>query len=411
MASTKRKASVLFIFITILVDVIGIGIIIPVVPELIMSINGGTESEAAEIGGWLMFSFAFMQFLFAPLLGELSDRFGRKPILIMALFGLGLDYIFHAYAPTVFWLIIGRLIAGFFGASFTVASSYMADISTPEDKAKNFGMIGAAFGLGFIIGPVIGGVAAQWGVKWPFFIAAGLSLLNMVYGILVVPESLPPENRRGVNRKNFNPIAAVSNLKQYPLITGLIFAYFLIYLAGKSVENIWSYYTMFRFDWTTAEVGYSLAFVGFLVVIVQGGLIGKIVKKFGQFNTIVIGFVCWISGLLLFSFATQGWMMYAFCIVYCMGGVAGPSIQGIMSNMVPKNKQGELAGALTSLISITSIVGPLMFTNLFSTFTGSEAPFEFPGISFFVGAVLAFVAMIFAVKTLRFNEIGQTKSP
>ena len=411
MASTKRKASVLFIFITILVDVIGIGIIIPVVPELIMSINGGTESEAAEIGGWLMFSFAFMQFLFAPMLGELSDRFGRKPILIMALFGLGLDYIFHAYAPTVFWLIIGRLIAGFFGASFTVASSYMADISTPEDKAKNFGMIGAAFGLGFIIGPVIGGVAAQWGVKWPFFIAAGLSLLNMVYGILVVPESLPPENRRSVNRKNFNPIAAVSNLRQYPLITGLIFAYFLIYLAGKSVENIWSYYTMFRFDWTTAEVGYSLAFVGFLVVIVQGGLIGKIVKKFGQFNTIVIGFVCWIGGLLLFSFATQGWMMYAFCIVYCMGGVAGPTIQGIMSNMVPKNKQGELAGALTSLISITSIMGPLMFTNLFSIFTGSEAPFEFPGISFFVGAVLAFVAMIYAVKTLRFNEIGQTKSP
>ncbi|MGB0391121.1 MAG: TCR/Tet family MFS transporter [Salibacteraceae bacterium] len=408
MASQKRKASVLFIFITILVDVIGIGIIIPVVPELIMSINGGTESEAAEIGGWLMFSFAFMQFLFAPMLGELSDRFGRKPILIMALFGLGLDYIFHAYAPTVFWLIIGRLIAGFFGASFTVASSYMADISTPEDKAKNFGMIGAAFGLGFIIGPVVGGVAAQWGVQMPFFIAACLSLLNMLYGILVVPESLSIENRRSISIKNFNPINAISNLRQYPLITGLILAYFLIYLAGKSVENIWSFYTMLRFDWTSAEVGYSLAFVGLLVVVVQGGLISKVVKKFGQFKTIIIGFVCWICGLLLFSFATEGWMMYAFCIVYCMGGVAGPTIQGIMSNMVPGNKQGELAGALTSLISVTSIIGPLMFTNLFSVFTRNDAPFEFPGISFFVGAILAFIAMVFAVKTLRSNKFKES---
>ncbi|MFT6443177.1 MAG: DHA1 family tetracycline resistance protein-like MFS transporter, partial [Salibacteraceae bacterium] len=252
----QGNAAKFFIFVTILVDVIGIGIIIPVVPDLIVSLDGGSISDAAKIGGWLMFAFAIMQFIFAPILGGLSDRFGRKPVLLMALFGLGLDYIFHAFAPTIFWLFVGRFIAGVFGASFTVASAYMADISKPEDKAKNFGLIGAAFGLGFIIGPVIGGIAGQWGVQMPFFIAAGLSLLNVLYGIFVVPESLKPENRRPFNWKRANPVSALLNLRTYPKIMGLVAGFFLIYLAGKCVESVWSFYTMYRFDWDTAHVGY-----------------------------------------------------------------------------------------------------------------------------------------------------------
>ncbi len=390
-----------FIFVTILVDVIGIGIIIPVVPELIQKLNGGTLSEASEIGGWLMFSFAIMQFICAPILGGLSDRFGRKPILLLSLFGLGLDYLFHAFAPTIFWLMVGRVIAGIFGASFTVASAYMADISTRENKAKNFGLIGAAFGLGFIIGPAIGGVSAQWGIQMPFFIAASLSLLNVLYGFFIVPESLPVEKRRAFQWKRANPVSSLLNLRSYPKISNLVVSFFLIYLAGKAVESVWSFYTMYRFDWDTTHVGYSLAVVGILVTIVQGGLIGKVVKTFGETKTIFIGYVFWVLGQVLFGLATEGWMMYTFIIVYCLGGIAGPTLQGIISNEVPDDAQGELQGALTSLMSITSIIGPVLFTTVFALFSGEDAPFHLPGASFFLGAILAAISMLLAIRGLR----------
>ena len=334
-------------------------------------------------------------------MGGLSDRFGRKPVLLMALFGLGLDYIFHAFAPTIFWLFVGRFIAGIFGASFTVASAYMADISKPEDKAKNFGLIGAAFGLGFIIGPVIGGVAGQWGVQWPFFIAAGLSLLNVLYGIFVVPESLKKENRRPFSFKRANPVSSLLNLRIYPKIMGLVSGFFLIYLASKCVESVWSFYTMYRFDWDTAHVGYSLGVVGILVTIVQGGLIGKVVKTFGEHKTIFIGYIFWIIGMILFGLASEGWMMYSFIVVYCLGGVAGPTLQGLISNEVPDNAQGELQGALTSLISVTSIIGPLLFTWIFGVFSGVDAPFHLPGASFFLGAIIAGISMFLVVRSLK----------
>lgn len=396
-----QKASLSFIFVTILIDVIGIGIIIPVLPSLIKSLNGAGLSDAARIGGWLMFAYAGMQFLFAPVLGALSDQFGRRPIILLALLGLGLDYIFHAFAPTIAWLFVGRLLAGITGASFTVATAYIADISTPEKKAQNFGLVGAAFGLGFIIGPVIGGVASEWGVRVPFLVAAGLSLLNFLYGIFVLPESHKPENRRPFEWRKANPVGSLRLLQKYPLVLGFILSFVFIYIASHSVQSTWSFFTMYRFNWDESTVGYSLALVGVIVAIVQGGLIKYVVRAFGQKKTVLLGMGLWASGLFLFAYASQSWMMFAFIIPYCLGGVAGPTLQGIISNQVPPTEQGKLQGALTSLISLTSVVGPPAMTFIFYRFTGDNAPVEFPGAAFFAGGILMTISLILVLKPLR----------
>jgi DHA1 family tetracycline resistance protein-like MFS transporter len=395
-----QKASLTFIFITILIDVIGIGIIIPVLPSLIESLDGGGLSDAARIGGWLMLAYAGMQFLFAPVLGALSDQFGRRPIILLALLGLGLDYVFHAFAPTIMWLFIGRLLAGITGASFTVATAYIADISTPEKKAQNFGLVGAAFGLGFIIGPVVGGIASEWGVRVPFLVAAGLSLINFLYGLFVLPESHKPENRMPFEWKKANPIGSFRHLQKYPLVLGFVVSFFLIYIAGHSVQSTWSFFTMYRFEWDESTVGYSLALVGVIVAIVQGGLIKFVVKALGQKKTILLGMGLWALGLFLFAYASQSWMMFAFIIPYCLGGVAGPTLQGIISNQVPATEQGKLQGALTSLISLTSVIGPPVMTTIFYRFTGDNAPIEFPGAAFFAGGVLMLLSLVLVLKPL-----------
>jgi len=390
-----------FIFITILVDIIGIGIIIPVIPSLIENLTEGGLSEASRIGGWLIFAFAIMQFLFAPLMGILSDKFGRRPILLLALLGLGIDYIFHAFAPSIGWLFVGRVFAGITGASITVATAYIADISTPEKKAQNFGMIGAAFGLGFIIGPVIGGLAAKVSLQLPFLIAAGLTLLNVVYGFFILPESLAPEKRREVDLKRANPLGSLKLIRKYPIVAGLMVSFFLVYMASQAVQSTWTYFTMFKFEWDEAMVGYSLGVVGVIVAIVQGGLVKYAVKLWGEKKTIYIGYVFWIIGLILFASATQGWMLFAFLLPYCLGGIASPTLQGVVSNQVADNEQGELQGAMTALISLSSIIGPLVMTNLFYQFTQDDAPFQFAGAPFALGAVLVLASFILSRKSLR----------
>jgi DHA1 family tetracycline resistance protein-like MFS transporter len=397
----RKSASLGFIFVTVLIDMIGIGIIIPVLPDLIKSLTGDGYSEASRLGGLLIGAYAVMQFLFAPLMGQLSDQYGRKPVLLISLFVLGIDFLFHAYAPTIGWLFVGRFLAGITGASYTVASAYIADISSPETKAKNFGLLGAAFGLGFVIGPSLGGIASQWGVRAPFFLAAGLTFLNFLYGVLVLPESHKPENRRKAVLKQANPIGSLWHLKQYPSIIGFFIAFFFIYLAGQSVQSTWSFFTMYRFDWDATTVGYSLTLVGLIVAFVQAVLINWVVKKFGQFKTVVIGMAFWCTGLFLFAFATQSWMMFAFIIPYCLGGIAGPTLQGIISNEVPNNKQGELQGALTSIMSLTNIIGPVLMTFIFYSFTADNAPFELPGAAFLAGGLLMVASLIIALKPLR----------
>lgn len=396
----NSKAAVGFIFVTLILDVTGVGIIIPVMPSLIMELTGEGVSEAAKYGGWLVFAYAFFQFLFAPVMGALSDQFGRRRVLLASLFGFGVDYIFLAMAPTLAWLFVGRVISGMLGASFTTAAAYIADVSPPEKRAQNFGMIGAAFGLGFIVGPVIGGVLGEYGPRIPFFAAAGLTLINWLYGFFVLPESLPLDKRRPFNWKRANPVGSLMSLKRYPLIAGLIFALTFVYIASHALQSTWSYFTMYKFEWSEAEVGYSLGFVGVMSALVQGLLIRVLIPKIGQEMAVYAGMVLYAAGLLLFGLASDGWMLYPFMVVYCLGGIAGPAIQGIMSNEVPDNEQGELQGALTGLTSATAIVGPPLMTGLFALCSGPDALIELPASPMILGALLVLTGLIFTRRTL-----------
>ncbi|MEI8279946.1 MAG: TCR/Tet family MFS transporter [Bacteroidota bacterium] len=401
MAPKSQKAALSFIFITLLIDVTGLGIIIPVLPKLISQLIHGDMSTAAKYGGWLTFSYAIVQFVCAPILGSLSDRFGRRPILLFSLFGFGIDYLFQAVAPTIGWLFVGRIIAGVTGASFTTAAAYIADVSEPEKRAQNFGLVGAAFGMGFIIGPAMGGMLGQFGPRIPFIAAAVLSLLNCLYGYFVMPESLAPENRRSFDIKRANPLGSLIQLKRYPAVAGLIAAISLLYLAGQSVQSTWQYYCMYKFQWNEAWVGYSLAFVGLVVGLVQGLLIRKTMPLLGAERSVYLGLALSTLGLLLFVLANSGGMMFACIIPYCLGGIAGPAMQGVLSNHVPANEQGELQGAMTSMMSVTTIIGPPMMTNLFAYYTGAQAPFNFPGAPFIAAAVLALASTLLAARSMK----------
>lgn len=399
--TVKKTNAITFIFITILIDVIGMGIIIPVMPDLIKELTGEGLSKSSFYAGELMFSYAVMQFLFSPLLGALSDRYGRRPVLLLSLLGLGLDYLFQAWAPSLIWLFVGRILAGVSGASFTTATAYISDISPVEKKAQNFGLIGVAFGVGFIIGPVIGGLCSPWGTRAPFIVAAVFSLLNVIYGYFILPESLPKELRRKVEWRRTNPFVSLMRLRQYPIISGLVITLILLYLAAHSVQSNWSFYTMLKFNWDGRMVGISLGIVGLLIAIVQGGLIRKIIPMLGEKNSIYAGLILYAIGLLLFAAANTGWLMLVFLIPYCLGGICGPALQSVISNQVPSNEQGELQGALTSLMSLTSIAGPLIMNYLFAYFTGPKAPIYLPGASFILGAIMIVVGIFFAIGSLR----------
>lgn len=397
----KKTAAIGFIFITLLIDITGWGIIIPVLPKLIKELISGDISQAAKIGGWLTFSYSITQFVFAPLIGNLSDQYGRRPILLISLLGFSLDYLLLSLAPTITWLFIGRILAGITGASITTASAYIADISTPKNRAKNFGMIGAAFGMGFIIGPVIGGLLGQFGSRVPFYAAAVLCFLNFLYGFFILPESLTKDNRRTFQWKRANPIGALLNLKKYPKLLGLMIALFILYVASHAVHSNWSYYTIYRFNWDEKMVGISLGIIGLLVGIVQGGLIRWINPKLGNEKSIYFGIALYAVGMFLFALATQSWMMFVFLIPYCLGGISGPALQSIVSGNVPASEQGEIQGTMTSLMSASAIVGPPLMSTVFYYFTHEGAPFQFPGAPFVLGGILMIGSTIIAFYSLR----------
>ncbi|MEC7878024.1 MAG: TCR/Tet family MFS transporter [Bacteroidota bacterium] len=396
----KKDLSLLFIFITIFIDITGLGIIIPVIPALITDLIDGSISEAAKYSGWLMFSYATLQFLFAPILGGLSDQYGRRSIILLSLLGFGINYMVMAIAPTITWLFIGRIFQGIMGASLTTASAYIADISTPEEKAQNFGLIGAAFGLGFILGPVIGGFLGQYGTKIPFIAAAIFTLINVIYGYLILPESLPLKNRRKFDIKRANPVGTLLSLKKYPIISGLLICIVLFNISQHATQSTWTFFTIEQFNWNEKWVGYSLGFVGLMAAIVQGGLIRIIIPKIGNIKSVYFGMIFYIIGLTLFAFANKSWMIFAIVIPFSLGGITGPALQGIMTNNISDDEQGEFQGGITSLVSLTAIIGPLLMTNLFSYYTSDQSSIYFPGAPFLLAAILSFIGLLIAIKQL-----------
>lgn len=397
----NRKAAVGFIFITLLIDIMGWGLIIPVMPQLISKLKEVPVNEASPYGAWLVSAYAITQFVFGPIIGNLSDKYGRRPVLLASLFAFSIDYLFMALAPTYGLLFVGRIISGITGASVTTAAAYIADISTKENRAKNFGMIGAAFGIGFIAGPALGGLLAGFGLRAPFYAASILCLLNAVYGYFILPESLGLEHRRQFHWKKINPFGGFQFIRRHPKIIGLAATYFLLYLGAQSVMANWSYFTMYKFGWGEKMVGISLGVVGLVVGIVQAGLTRVVNPKLGNEKSIYLGLFLYVIGLILFSMASDSWMMFAFTVPYCMGGLAGPALQSTLATHVAPNEQGALQGSMASLMSLTTIFGPMIMNNLFEFFTTDKAPFHFAGMPFALGALLMLIALFVVYKVFQ----------
>lgn len=392
--------SIWFIFITLLIDITGWGLIIPVMPDLIANIIGGNISDASWYGGWLGFAYAFAQFLFAPLLGSLSDKYGRRPVLLLSLLGFAANYVFLYYAHTIALLFIGRIISGITGASITTASAYIADISTDENRSQNFGMIGAAFGLGFILGPILGGLLGHYGERVPFMAAAILCFLNFLYGYFVLPESLDKQHRKSFELKKANPVGSLMFLKSIPAAGKLIIALLLVFIAQHAVNSTWNFFTMEKFGWDTKMVGISLGAIGLFLGLVQGGLIRITKKKLGDEKSVYWGMLFYAIGLFLIAFTSNQWLVFLFLVPYCLGGIAGPSLQSIITSQVALNEQGKLQGALTSLMSATAMIGPPIMTGLFHFFTQKNAPVYFPGAAFLLGAFIMLASSVIAYYAL-----------
>lgn len=396
-----RRAGIAFILVTLFLDVLGIGIVIPVLPGLVDAFVAGGASAAAPWYAALAAVYALMQFLFAPLVGSLSDRYGRRPVILTCLLAFGLNYLILAVAPNLVWLFVGRVIAGVTGATITAANAYIADVSGPDDRARNFGLVGVAFGLGFIFGPALGGLLGDIGLRLPFYASAAVVLLNTLYGWLVLPESLPPEARRPFSLARANPLGGLSGLRAYPMVAGLAFAFLFFSLAQRGLETVFVLYTDYRYGWGPRENGLALALVGVMAVVVQGGLVRPAVARWGERRTIRIGLAISTVGFVGYGLAGQGWMMLAVIVVASLGAVAGPALQGLVAGAVPSAEQGAVQGSIASLLALTAIFAPLLSGALFAGFSGSGAILELPGMPFFAGAAFLAVALALVVRTLR----------
>lgn len=398
---SSSRAALTFVLLSVFIDSLGFGIIIPSLPPVIMELTGEPASTAADWSGYLMAVYALLQFFMAPVFGNLSDRFGRRPILLASLFAFGVDFLLTGLATSMLWLFLGRAFAGVFGASFSAAGAYIGDISDDTNRAKNFGLIGAAWGFGFTLGPAIGGFVAEGlGARAPFFVAAGLALANVAFGYFVLPESLPPERRRKFEWARANPFGALRSLAHLPMVAGLLFAVFLYNVAHDSLPAVWMFYTAHKFGWGPAETGLSLTFVGIMTVIVMGGLTGVVVPKLGERRAIMAGFTLMTLGFLGYAFSSQGWMIYVAIAVGSLGGIANPAVQSVMSRQVGPSRQGELQGAVASLASIAAVISPIFMTQTFSYFASPGAPVEFPGAPYLIAGVLAFCCALIGAKVV-----------
>ena len=409
----KHAPGLAFIFVTLLIDVMGVGLLIPILPKFVAELSGHGLSAGAKDYGLLLGLYGLMQFAFAPLLGALSDRYGRRPILLLALGFTGFEYVIQALAPTLTWLYAGRILAGITGASFTTASAYIADVSPPEKRAQNFGLLGAAFGVGFIAGPALGGLLGAYGPRVPFWVAAAFSGLNFVYGLLVLPESLKLENRRPFAWREANPFGVLLVLGRYPVVKGMAWSLLASNLALQSLQSTWVLFMTARFGWGTRENGFSLAVVGGVALIFQVGLARFLLPLFGERRTVLIGLLVGAGEYLGYALADKVWMVYAVMFGGGLSYLVGQAIQGLLSREVGDDAQGTLQGALTSLASLTGIVGPVAATHLFFYFTRPHAPVTVPGIAFFFAAALDIVALVIAARVLprsktQENSYGRT---
>jgi MFS transporter, DHA1 family, tetracycline resistance protein len=394
----RRQAAVPFILVTIFLDVLGIGLIIPVLPQLITEMSGGGISDGSRVYGLFVAAYAAMQFLFAPILGALSDRYGRRSVLLISLFGAGVDYLVMGLAPTLAWLFAARLIAGLTAANITVANAYIADVTPPEDRAKRFGLVGAAFGLGFIVAPAVGGILGTYGLRLPFFAAAAVVLVNWLYGYFVLPESLPAERRKPFRLRQANPVGSVRRLGAYPGVRGLAVVVMVANMAYLILQSVWVLYTSLRFGWGPLENGLALTVLGVLTALVQGVLIRPILTRIGERRAVVVGLAASVASFTLYAVVPYGWMMLIAMVVGSLGGIAGPSLQGLISRSVSASEQGSVQGALASLVSFVSVLSPLVATWLFAFFTGPEAPLVLPGAPFLFGAMLLAAAIGLAMR-------------
>lgn len=397
--ASPRRAAMAFILVTMFLDILGIGIVIPVIPELVKEFVG---SAASTYVGVIGASYALTQFLFAPFLGALSDRFGRRPVLLASLFGFGVDFVIQGLAPSIGWLFVGRLLAGVMGASFTTAHAYIADISTPENRAQNFGLAGVMFGLGFIFGPALGGILGEYSLRLPFFVSAVLAFANWLYGFFILPESLPVEQRSPFQWSRANPIGSLKVLGEYKIVANLAWAFVFMSLAQRGLENVWVLFTGETFGWGEWENGLALGLVGLMAAIVQGLLVKPIIGRFGERRAVIVGLGIQAVVFIGYGLATESWMISALIMIGSLGGIAGPAIQSIVAGAVESSNQGKVQGGITSLVSLTNIVAPLIFTTgIFGYFTSDAAPTRFPGAPLVVGGVLLFVAMLVARNVFR----------
>ena len=397
--STRR--GLFLVFMIMFLDVIGIAIIMPVLPTYLRELTGDDISQAAIDGGWLLLVYAGMQFLFAPFIGNLSDRFGRRPVLLACIFTFAIDNLICALATSYWMLFVGRVLAGLSGASFGTAAAYIAEVSTDETRSKNFGLMGIAFGTGFVIGPVIGGILGEFGPRVPFYGAAALAFLNFLGAWVLLPESLAPANRRRFELSRANPLGALLQMRNYPGVLWIGLVFFCYWLAHAVYPSVWSFVSALRYGWSEGQIGLSLGIFGVGGAIVMGFVLPRVVPKLGEYRTAVLGLFFSVVGLAGYASAFQGWMVYAVIALTALEALADPPLRSIASARVPPSAQGELQGALTSVSSITTIIGPLLFTQAFSYFTGPQAPVVFAGAPYAVAAVILLVGLAIFVTKLR----------
>ncbi len=389
--STKHAFA--FVWVTVLLDMVGLGLIMPILPAILRQLTGADVAHASIYGGWLFFAYAAMQFFCAPIIGGLSDAFGRRPVLLLAVLGLGVDYALTALSPTIVWLFVGRIIAGIFGASYTTANAYIADVTPPDERGKAFGMLGAAFGVGFVVGPAIGGLLGDLGPRVPFFVAAALSVANFLYGLVFLPETHPKEKRQPLRLHQLHPFGAIVSIPGGKDVRTLVLALLVVFLGSAVYPAVWSFWSNARFDWSPRMIGLSLAAYGVTHIFTQAVLAGICTKRWGDRKTALVGLLLTVGSFILTGLATRSWMVFAVILIASPSGIAMPAMNAWMSKLAPDDAQGRLQGAIGAAESLSSIFGPILMSQVFGAFEHTQ-----PGAPFFVAAALSLVALFIALR-------------